>query len=122
MKIVYIAHPFHGTCGRDSLKDNFDDVKLICCKIIKSKPEVLPLSPVHVFSFLDARDEKENEKALDLCERLIPLCDEVWFFDSSPWVRGGVTWMESRGCIKEHRAALSRGVPVCNGREMLDYE
>ena len=44
-------------------------------------------------------------------ERLLRLCHEAWFFDSSPWVEDGRPWQESPGCMTEYNLAREWHIP-----------
>jgi len=87
LKRVYISHPYE-----NNREDNFEEVTHICSQIANTHETVLPISPIHMFSFLDDRDPVDREKALAYCLNLISDCDEVWVFGN---------WEESEGCKKE---------------------
>lgn len=88
MKKVYIAHPLRGA----NREKNVEEVTKICKKITELFPDVLPISPIHAFSFLDDCGEAGEKKALDLCLEMIKSCDEAWFFGE---------WEDSEGCNVE---------------------
>ena len=68
----------------------------------------MPISPLLAFGFLA---QKDDERAREFCECLLRLCHEAWFFDSSPWVEGGVAWQESLGCLAEYDLACEWHIP-----------
>lgn len=97
MKKVYIAHPLRGA----DREKNIAEVTKICRKISELFPEVLPVSPIHAFSFLDDCGEEGEKKALELCLELLKRCDEVWLFGD---------WERSYGCELEWRIARDSGI------------
>lgn len=99
MKKVYIAHPLRGA----EREKNVAEVTKICQKITELFPEVLPVSPIHAFSFLDDCGEEGEKKALELCLEMIKSCDEAWFFGD---------WETSYGCELEWRTARDCGLAV----------
>ena len=99
MKKVYIAHPLRGA----DREKNVEEVTKICKKITELFPDVLPISPIHAFSFLDNCGEEGEKKALDLCIELLKSCDEAWFFGE---------WEKSEGCQIEHKVFGNNNV-VC---------
>lgn len=108
-KLVYIAHPLHN--GARIVKANRTDAWQICKAIIRQYPDVMPLSPLQAFSFMA---QKDDDRAREFGERLLRLCHEAWFFDSSPWVKGGVAWRESPGCAAEYALAHEWHIPCCD--------
>ena len=96
VKRVFISHPY-----KDDPKGNKKRVDTICRELAK-KDDILPISPLHLFSFME--DDLQREEILQVCFRLIDICDEVWIY-------GG-----SEGCEKEREYALSRGKKVLNKR------
>lgn len=89
MKLVYIAHPLRGA----EREKNVAEVTRICRKISELFPEVLPISPIHAFSFLDGCGAEGERTALGLCLEAVKHCDEVWFFGD---------WRHSEGCKSEY--------------------
>jgi len=92
MKRVFISHPY-----KDSPGDNKKRADSICKELAKGK-NVLPISPLHLFSFME--DDLQREEILQVCFRLIDICDEVWVYG------------DSEGCRKERAYALSQGKMV----------
>lgn len=97
MKKVYIAHPLRG----ENREKNVAEVTKICKKITELFPDVLPVSPIHAFSFLDNCGEEGEKKALELCIEMLKNCDEAWFFGD---------WQNSVGCQAEFDAAHVRRI------------
>jgi len=71
-------------------------VDIICHDLVKQG--ILPISPLHLFSFMENDDNREE--ILQVCFRLIDICDEVWIYG------------DSEGCRKEREYALSTGKSV----------
>lgn len=97
MKKVYIAHPLRG----ENREKNVQEVTRICQKVVELFPDVLPISPIHAFSFLDNCGEEGEKKALELCIETLKNCDEAWFFGN---------WHESEGCSIEFDTAHVRRI------------
>lgn len=98
MKKVYISHPF-----KDDREGNFREVTRICSAIAQTHETVMPVSPIHMFSFLDDEEPDQREKALGYCLNLINDCDEVWVFGE---------WKDSEGCVKEVKMARLLGKTI----------
>lgn len=94
-KRVYIAHPFKG------LKQNKEAIPHICRLL--STMGVIPISPVHAFSYLNDNIPEEREKAMDYCDELIELVDAVFLTGA---------WETSEGCCRERDAALMLMKPI----------
>ena len=102
MKKVYIIHPFQGK------EENLEKIGQICRAI--ANMGFLPVSPVHVFSFLDDSIPEERKQALKLCQELVKVCDQAWLFGD---------WEKSEGCKIEIQAAEETGVPVVDMELLL---
>ena len=96
MKRVFISHPY-----KDDPKGNKKRVDTICRELAE-KDDILPISPLHLFSFMENDDNREE--ILQVCFRLIDICDEVWIYG------------DSEGCRKEREYALSIGKRVIDKR------
>ena len=96
MKRVFISHPY-----KDDPKGNKKRVDTICRELAE-KDDILPISPLHLFSFMENDDNREE--ILQVCFRLIDICDEVWVYGNS------------EGCNKERYYALSRRKRVLKKR------
>jgi len=92
MKRVFISHPY-----KDDPTGNKKMVDTIC-RGLAEKDEILPISPLHLFSFMENDDKREE--ILQVCFRLIDICDEVWVYG------------DSEGCRREAKYAKSVGKPV----------
>ena len=93
VKRVFISHPFSSDPEGNRVR-----VDIICHDLVKQG--ILPISPLHLFSFMENDDKREE--ILQVCFRLIDICDEVWIYG------------DSEGCKKEREYALSRGKKVLN--------
>jgi len=91
MKRVFISHPY-----KDDPKGNKKQADTIC-RGLAERDDILPISPLHLFSFM--KDDK-REEILQVCFRLIDICDEVWIYG------------DSEGCRKEREYAISIGKSV----------
>ena len=94
MKRVFISHPY-----KDDPKGNKKRVDTIC-RGLAGKDDILPISPLHLFSFME--DDDNRAEILQVCFRLIDICDEVWIYG------------DSEGCRMERAYALSQGKKVLN--------
>lgn len=90
MRKIYIAHPLRGA----DREKNVAEVTKICKKVVELFPDVLPVSPIHAFSFLDNCGAEGEKKALELCLEMMKSCDAAWFFGA---------WGKSEGCMEEER-------------------
>lgn len=95
MRRVYICHPFNGK------QENIDSIAKICRILAEGRKDIIPISPVHSFSYLD--DSIHRNIALKYCLELLSMCDEVWVY-------GG--WQESTGCKSEIAHASKLGIKV----------
>ena len=92
MKWVFVSHPY-----KDDPKGNKKRVDAICRELAE-RDDILPISPLHLFSFLENDDKREE--ILQVCFRLIDISDEVWIYGNS------------EGCRKEKMYALLKGKKV----------
>lgn len=99
LKKVYISHPFGNSPER-----NMEEVNDICRRISFLMPDVVPVSPLNMFSFLNDSNSNERKKALEYCLEILKVCDEVWVFGD---------WEESEGCRLEVEAAREIGKVIC---------
>ena len=83
MKRVFISHPY-----KSNPEKNMKKVDEICKKVIDEGDDVLPISPLHLFSFFEV-EEAYREEIMDTCYDMIKDCDEVWVYGTSD------------GCVKE---------------------
>jgi hypothetical protein len=95
VKRVFVSHPFSSDPEGNRVR-----VDIICHDLVKQG--ILPISPLHLFSFMENDDNREE--ILQVCFRLIDICDEVWIYG------------DSEGCEKERDYALSRGKKVLKKR------
>lgn len=82
-KYIYIAHPYRGN-PEYNLKEATD----ICRELYKYNPDVIPISPIHLFSWMDP-----NEGDMDMFYDLIDFTgNNVTFYGD---------WLKSEGCRAE---------------------
>ncbi len=89
MKRIFVSHP----CG-DSPQLDFLRADRICRQLLSRG--VLPVSPLHLFSF--APGVRRGER-LDMRLRLIDLCDELNVYGDSPETRAEVRYAWKRGMV-----------------------
>lgn len=95
MKCIYLAHPYGGK------KQNKEAITHICQRLVKLG--VMPVSPVHAFDFLHDNLPSERHMALEFCEELVTMADELWLFGE---------WEKSDGCLMERNVALTEFIPI----------
>ena len=100
---AYIAHPFRGTkpYTAEKCRENMELVSNLC-RSIADRDDVIPISPLHTFCYLDAI-KFDQSKALKLCFSLMDGCDEVWMFGD---------YSNSIGCKAEIAHAAEKNIPV----------
>ena len=76
MKKVFISHPYSNDPISNLLKAN-----KICKSITNEDYDILPLSPLHLFSFYD--NDLARKEIIEVCYRLIDMSDEVWIYGNS---------------------------------------
>ena len=91
MKRVFISHPF-----ASDPEGNRKKVDSICRDLARKC--LLPISPLHLFSFMD--NDLQRGEILRVCFKLIDICDEVWVYGNS------------EGCREEKAYALSQGKKI----------
>jgi len=74
IKKVFISHPFRGDEETNRLK-----VDKICNNIMEENDNILPISPLHLWSFME-EDGIYRQEILLFCFNLIFISDEVWFY------------------------------------------
>lgn len=90
---VFISHPLSG-----DLEANRRKVDKICRNFLNKG--ILPISPVHLFSFIDEETPELREEILEACCKLIHLADAVIVFG------------DSEGCKVEEAYARKIDKPV----------
>lgn len=96
MKRVYIAHPLRG-----NRELNYRMATQICDRLAHER-EVIPISPLHNFGYLDPA-HFDPYHAMQLCFGLLSIADELWVFGK---------WWESEGCQAEICFAGCHGIPI----------
>jgi len=95
MKKIYVVHAFQGK------KSNMQAITVICRNL--TKLGVMPISPVHSFSYLHDNIPEEREKAMEMCEELVEVCDAMFLCGE---------WWRSEGCQRERDVALQLFKPI----------
>lgn len=95
-RLVYVAHPLAG-----DVSGNIERVKQICRLIAASYPDVVPVSPILLNSYL--REPEDRERALAYCLAVLPHCRELWLTGD---------WQHSEGCQLELALADRLAMPV----------
>lgn len=90
-KRVFVSHPYADNPIGNKIKAN-----RICKNLLKQG--CLPISPLHLFSYMD--DDENREEILQFCYELIDKCDIVHIYG------------DSDGCRKEHDYAYQMGKEV----------
>lgn len=102
IKHVFISHPY---CGKPIY--NKKRVDRICRQIIRRNDDILPISPLHLFGFLES-DKNYREEILHVCYELIKFCDEVWFYYYDAPAEFAISRL-SEGQKKELNEAIYQG-------------
>ena len=95
MKSVYIAHPLRGNVNK-----NIERITEIC-KQIHGQGEIIPLSPIHAFGFVDPAGDQTL--VMKYCIKLLSIAEELWVYGD---------WKNSEGCQIEVCYAKSVGIPI----------
>lgn len=90
-KYAFISHPF-----ANDPEGNRKKVDKICKYWVKKG--VIPISPLHLFSFYD--NDSDREKILDICYKLIDIVDVVFVYG------------DSEGCRLEKEYAKKKKKPI----------
>lgn len=69
MKKIFVSHPYEGK------RSNTIAISDICRKLVSLG--VIPISPVHMFGFLDDGLLDERKLAMEFCKKIIPDIDEL---------------------------------------------
>ena len=96
MRKIYLSHPY-----RNNPKENLKSISRICREIYDRRPDVIPVSPLHMFSFCTPADNQE--KILEWCLSVLQDCTEIWMCGY---------WGSSEGCLRELAMAKELGIPV----------
>lgn len=97
-KLVYIAHPL--TSHGDE-KINRKRVNTICKTIMNTEPNIVPISPIHAFSFYPATGSQD--KVMQYCKHLLLQCQEIRLYGE---------WWHSIGCKQEIQIAQQAKITI----------
>ena len=86
---IFISHPLSG-----DFKGNRAKADKICKEVLAEG--YLPISPLHLFNFIDEENNLLRANILQVCLDLIDIADEVWVYG------------ESKGCRVEEEYARFR--------------
>ena len=95
MRKVFISHPF-----QDNPEENFAKTKKLLENLREKYPEILFISPLHLFSYFKHEVKKFREDIIGICKHLLQECDEIWLYG------------KSEGCIEEAQYAEEIGIKV----------
>jgi hypothetical protein len=88
---VFVSHPY-----KADPEGNKKKVDLICKDLVNQGH--IPISPLHLFSFCE--NDNEREEILDICRCLIDICDIIYIYG------------DSEGCNIEKEYAEIVGIPI----------
>jgi len=88
MKRVFISHPF-----ADDPVGNKIKVNKLLDELNENFPEILFISPLHLFAFMKTETPEQRIEIMEICHTLIDTCDELWSYGNSP------------GCMDEYAYA-----------------
>lgn len=97
MNRIFISHPLS-----DNPPVRRGQNRELIERLQKKYPDVLFISPLLTFDYIDNEDEYQREEILGFCEDVIAngLVDEIWIFG------------DSEGCKFEREVAEMYGVPI----------
>lgn len=96
MNRVYIAHPFGGK------QENVERVQDIITDLIKRNPDVVYISPLHLFGY--SYDLVSWEQGMEWCLEVLSSCDAIVFASDE--------WKLSKGCCMEMDFARDKGIDI----------
>ncbi len=91
---VFISHPYS-----DNPEENKKKAEQICKLLIKEG--MLPISPLHLFSFSENDDARSE--IMEVCYKLIDISDEVWIYGFSEGCK-----LEKEYAIKNNKTIKSK--------------
>lgn len=75
MKRIFLSHPF-----AENPQLNSQRVNNICDDLVNYYDDVLPISPLHLFSYFNVDRPEYREEIISFCTDLMMLCDEIHFY------------------------------------------
>jgi len=75
MKKVFISHPY-----AENPRINSKRVDDICGELLDNHINILPISPLHMFSYFKEDESNYREEIMKMCLHLINNCDEVYMY------------------------------------------
>lgn len=86
MKKTFITHPF-----KDAPKENKKKVDIIC-KILYKK-DILPISPLHMFYFIEKENPEVRELIMETCFMMIAFdAEQLFAFGTEGGCEDEITW------------------------------
>lgn len=89
--MVFISHPY-----KNDPKGNKKRVDTIC-RELEERDGILPISPLHLFSFME--NDNKREEILQVYFGLIDIYDEVWIYGDSEGCRMELEYARSIGKV-----------------------
>ena len=97
---VFVSHPLY---SEGDVAENMCNVDQICRELLEDG--FLPISPLHLFGFVEEETPEIREAIMSVCRDLILISDEVWVYGNKG------------GCAIERRWAEMCRKPV---RDMVE--
>jgi hypothetical protein len=98
VKRVFISHPYSDYPEINRIKVN------TLCEALNKDPNLLPISPLHLFAYMD--DDTKRNAILAACYDLIDICDEVWIYGDSNGTRAERDYAE----LKNKKVVLKKWI------------
>ena len=95
MELVFVSHPLH---SEGTPEENFRLAEKRCQEILDEGK--LPISPLHVFSYVELETPELRKEIMEVCFKLIRLCSVVYMYG------------HKGGCLDEKLFAYMIGKPV----------
>ena len=72
---VFVSHPLY---SEGSVESNLRKADNICRELLEDG--FLPISPLHLFFYMDSETAEIREQIMSVCRDLILMSDEVWVY------------------------------------------
>jgi len=80
MKKIFISHPLVG-----DIEGNRKKVDKTCKEVLSK--DLLPISPLHMFKFIERENIYLRDNIMEVCYGLITISDEVWVYGDTQGCR-----------------------------------
>jgi len=97
MKKIYFSHPL-----RDNVMENTEKIAEIMRRAVAEDQNIVPLSPIHNFSFLN-QEKYDVIRSMQMYFELLSLADEMHVYGD---------WRNCEGCRAEIDFAWCRHIPI----------